>query len=83
VLTNLGDGVAVLALPWLATILTRDPMGIATVTAAGYLPWLLFAIPAGVVTNLSDRRKRIARRSFWPGFALGLLGYGIARLRLD
>ena len=61
VLTNLGDGVVALALPWLATLLTRDPMGIAAVTAAGYLPWLLFALPAGVVTDLSDRRKLIAR----------------------
>ena len=29
--SNLGDGVSALALPWLASLITRDPMLIATV----------------------------------------------------
>ncbi|MBO9472310.1 MFS transporter [Shimia sp. R10_1] len=60
-LTNLGDGVVVLALPWLATLLTKDPFAIACVAAAGRLPWLLFALPAGVIADQIDRRKLIAR----------------------
>lgn len=60
-LTNLGDGLIVLALPWLATLMTRDPVAIATVAAAGRLPWLFFALPAGVMADMSDRRKLIAR----------------------
>lgn len=60
-LTNLGDGMVVLALPWLASILTRDPLAIAAVAAAGRLPWLLFSIPAGVVVDRVDRKKLIAR----------------------
>ncbi len=60
-LTNLGDGVVTLALPWLATLLTRDPFAIACVAAAGRLPWLLFALPAGVIADQIDRRKLIAR----------------------
>ncbi|WP_340424906.1 hypothetical protein [Yoonia sp. GPGPB17] len=45
-LTNLGDGLVVLALPWLATLMTDDALMIGAVAAAGRLPWLLFAIPA-------------------------------------
>ena len=60
-LANLGDGLIVLALPWLATLMTRDPVAIAAVAAATRLPWLLFAVPAGVVIDRTDRRKLIAR----------------------
>jgi MFS family permease len=60
-LTNLGDGVVAMALPWLATLMTRDPMAIATVAAAARLPWLLFALPAGVIIDRADLRKLIAR----------------------
>ncbi|ATG45946.1 putative transporter, MFS family (plasmid) [Phaeobacter piscinae] len=60
-LTNLGDGFILLALPWLATLMTRDPVAIAAVAAAGRLPWLFFALPAGVIADMTDRRKLIAR----------------------
>ncbi|OIQ32132.1 MAG: MFS transporter [Roseobacter sp. MedPE-SWchi] len=60
-LTNLGDGMVVLALPWLATLMSQDPIAIGAVAAAGRLPWLFFAIPAGVIIDNSDHRKLIAR----------------------
>lgn len=60
-LTNLGDGMIVLALPWLATLMSRDPLAIAAVAAAGSMPWLLFALPSGVIIDRTDRRKLIAR----------------------
>lgn len=53
---NLGDGIALLALPWLASLLTRDAAQIAMVTAALRLPWLLFSIPAGLMADRLDRR---------------------------
>lgn len=55
--SNLGDGVSALAFPWLATLITRDPALIALVAFATRLPWLLFAIPAGVLTDRADRRR--------------------------
>lgn len=58
-ITNLGDGVSALAFPWLATLITRDPLLIAMVGAAVRLPWLLFSIPAGVITDRHDRKKLI------------------------
>ncbi|WP_136444087.1 MFS transporter [Pacificoceanicola onchidii] len=60
-LTNLGDGLIALALPWLATLMTQDAVAIAAVAAAGRLPWLLFAVPAGVIIDRADHRKLIAR----------------------
>ena len=60
-LTNLGDGFVMLALPWLATLMTDNAILIGAVAAAGRLPWLLFSVPAGVMTDRVDRRKLIAR----------------------
>lgn len=60
-LTNLGDGMIALALPWLASLMTRDPTAIAAVAAATRLPWLFFSVPAGVIVDGSDRRRLIAK----------------------
>jgi MFS family permease len=59
--SNLGDGVSALALPWLATLLTRDAVSIALVAMAGRLPWFLFSLPAGVWTDRADRRLLMVR----------------------
>ena len=56
-ISNLGDGVSALAFPWLATLITRDPMLIALVAFAARLPWLLLPIPAGVGTDPARRRQ--------------------------
>ncbi len=61
VLTNLGDGMIALALPWLASMLSRDPVAIAAVAAAGRAPWLVMSLPAGVIIDRADRRRLIAR----------------------
>ena len=56
-LSNVGDGMAGIAYPWLATATTRNPLLIAVIAAAQRLPWLLFTLPAGVITDRVDRRK--------------------------
>ena len=56
-ISNLGDGVSSLALPWFATLLTRDAFLISLVAMAGRLPWFLFALPAGVWTDRADRQQ--------------------------
>lgn len=61
VISNLGDGVSILAFPWLATLLTRDAFLISLVAMAGRLPWFLFALPAGVWTDRADRRRIMVR----------------------
>lgn len=60
-LSNLGDGMALVAFPWLATLMTRDPVLIAATAAAQRLPWLLFTLPVGVWTDRADRRMMIVR----------------------
>lgn len=55
--TNLGDGVMAVAVPWLATLLTHDPVLIGLVAGARVLPWFLLSLPAGVITDRFDHRR--------------------------
>jgi MFS family permease len=59
VISNFGDGVATVAYPWLASAITRNPIHIALVTVATRLPWLLFSLPAGVITDRVDRKRLV------------------------
>src|SRR5580700_6583183 len=54
-ISSTGDGAFVAALPLLAVTITRDPRLVSVVTAAIYLPWLLFSLPAGAVVDRYDR----------------------------
>lgn len=81
--TNLGDGLRLVALPWLATAVTSDPMLIAVAALVGRLPWLLFSLPAGVISDRFDRRKLlvgsdVAQALTLLAFALVILGQGQA-----
>jgi len=55
--SNLGDGVAMVAYPWLASAVTRNGLLIGLIAVAQRLPWLVFTLPAGVITDRLDRRK--------------------------
>ena len=55
--TNLGDGLALIAFPWLASLITRDGFKLGLVGLAARLPWLVVSLPAGVVTDRLDRRR--------------------------
>jgi MFS family permease len=74
VVSNLGDGVGIIAYPWLASALTRNPLHIAAVAVITRLPWLLFSLPAGVITDRVDRRKLAA----WMDVSRFLLTLGVA-----
>ena len=58
-MTNLADGIAVVAWGWIASLLTRDALMVALVPVALRLPWFLLALPAGLVTDRVDRRNLI------------------------
>jgi MFS family permease len=55
-LSNLADGVLKVALPLVAIRYTESPTLIAGLTFALTLPWLLFALPAGALSDRLDRR---------------------------
>ncbi len=59
VVSNFGDGMGIVAYPWLASAVTRDPLHIALVAVATRLPWLIFSLPAGVITDRVDRRSLV------------------------
>ncbi|MEU6641360.1 MFS transporter [Saccharomonospora sp. NPDC046836] len=58
-LANLGDGIGKVAFPLLAATVTRDPILIAGLSAAQFLPWLLCALVVGGLLDRIDRRKAI------------------------
>ncbi len=53
---TLGEGVLVSALPLTASRLTSDPKLISWVLLAWELPWLLLALPGGLIVDRSNRR---------------------------
>lgn len=79
VVSNLGDGIGQIAYPWLASAVTRDPLLVALVVVAQRLPWLLFTLPAGVITDRVDRRRAmvamdVLRGALTLGVAFAVLG---------
>src|SRR6476469_5024808 len=56
-LSNLADGILKVSLPLLAVRLTDSPTLIAGLAFALTLPWLLFALPAGALSDRVDRRR--------------------------
>ncbi|MCU1391825.1 MAG: putative major facilitator superfamily transporter [Ilumatobacteraceae bacterium] len=80
-ISNLGDGVAQIGYPWLASAVTRNPLLIAVVGVAQRLPWLIFTLPAGVITDRVDRRKAMivmdsCRAVITLAVAISVLGLG-------
>ena len=73
-ISNLGDGIGVIAYPWLASAVTRDGFLIALVVVVQRLPWLFFSLPAGVITDRSDRRTLMIQANW----ARAVLTVGVA-----
>jgi MFS family permease len=57
--TNLGDGIAVAAVPLLIAAQTRDPALVALAALLQRLPWLLFGLYAGALADRIDRRRLV------------------------
>jgi MFS family permease len=52
----LGSGLATIAAPLFVVAHTRSPLIVSATSAAAWLPWLLFALPGGVLVDRIDRR---------------------------
>ncbi|MDH6625439.1 MFS family permease [Streptomyces sp. LBL] len=57
VLSSFGDALRSSALPLLAATLTDRPLLVATVTACGHLPWIVFGLLGGAVADRVDQRR--------------------------
>ena len=72
-ISNLGDGITLIAGPLLAASLTRDPVLVAGVAFAQRLPWLLFSLISGALVDRLDRRLlMVAVDGFRTVLLLGL-----------
>jgi MFS family permease len=75
--SNLGDGVTLVAGPLLAASLTRDPRLVAGLAVAQRLPWLLFSLVSGALVDRLDRRLLMVRVDAARCVAVGLLGVAV------
>jgi MFS family permease len=75
--SNLGDGVTLVAGPLLAATLTRDPRLVAGLVVAQRLPWLLFSLVSGALVDRLDRRRVMVAVDAGRCLAVGLLGLAV------
>lgn len=73
-LANLGDGIAVVAWAWTASLITRDPLWIAFLPAALRVPWVLFSLPSGIMADRVDRKQLIVLCDVIRAFAYAVGG---------
>ncbi len=76
-ISNLGDGVTLVAGPLLAASLTRDPALVAGLTFAQQLPWLLFSLPSGALVDRLDRRLLMGTVDAFRAGVIGVLGLAV------
>ena len=71
--SNLSDGILIAAAPLLAISLTDSTVLISAIGAMVMLPWLLFAIPIGVLVDRVDRRFIMAGANATRSAVVGAL----------
>jgi MFS family permease len=74
----LGDGIVAIAYPWLASAVTRSPLLIALSAVVSRLPWLVFTLHAGVITDRFNRKRIIVAMDTLRGLltiAVGIFVY--------
>jgi MFS family permease len=78
VVSSLGDGVLLVAIPLLAARLTRDPLAVSLITTFQWLPWLLFGVFAGAIADRMPPRLLMARVDAFRALAVALLAMVVA-----
>ncbi|RUL94542.1 MFS transporter [Verrucosispora sp. FIM060022] len=77
-LANLGDGIRVAAFPLLAATLTDNPLAVAAVAAAQFLPWLVSGLLAGALADRRGARSLLTVADTGRVVVLGTLAAAIA-----
>ncbi|OOC01761.1 MFS transporter [Amycolatopsis azurea] len=73
----LGSGLATVAAPLVMASRTDDPLVVSGGFAVAWLPWLLFALPGGVLVDRVDRRKLMITLDWIRVPAVALLAVAI------
>jgi MFS family permease len=69
----LGSGLATIAAPLFVAAHTRSPLIVSATSGAAWLPWLLFALPGGVLVDRVDRRRLMVTIDWIRVVAMGVL----------
>ncbi|GAA3045728.1 MFS transporter [Streptomyces roseofulvus] len=77
--SNLADGLLQTAAPLLVATLSRDPLVVAGMTVAQYLPWLLATLPAGALADRVDRRRILVLGNGLRASGFALLALSLAQ----
>ncbi len=73
ILGNTGTFMRDVASSWIVTDLSASPTAVAMIQAAGMLPVFLLALPAGVLSDILDRRRFLIGIQIFLGCVSGLL----------
>ena len=66
-LSNLGNGVSMVAYPWIASSLTRSPLLLSIIGLMSTMPWLVVSLPGGVLIDRFPRRRIIVTTDLFRG----------------
>jgi predicted MFS family arabinose efflux permease len=73
----LGSGLATVAAPLFVAARTGNPLAVSAAAGIAWLPWLLFALPGGVLVDRVDRRRLMVTVDWIRVVAMGVLATAI------
>jgi len=76
-LSALGTGLTVVAAPLYVSARTSNALIVSATTGVAMLPWLLFALPAGVLVDRVDRRRLMVAVDWTRAAGMGVLAVAI------
>jgi MFS family permease len=81
--SNIGTWINAVASGWVMTDLSPSPVMVSLVQAAASLPMVLFALAAGALTDIVDRRRYLLATQIWMALAAATLAFLSAMDQLD
>jgi predicted MFS family arabinose efflux permease len=82
-MSALGSGLTLIAAPLYVAAHTRSPLIVSATTGVAWLPWLLFALPGGVLVDRVDRRRLMIAIDWVRAAAMGILATALLAGRAD
>jgi MFS family permease len=79
----LGSGLTLIAAPLYVAARTSSPLIVSATTGVSWLPWLLFALPGGVLVDRVDRRRLMIAIDWARVAAMGVLAVALLAGRAD